>query len=381
MKKKKKIIILFSVNILLIIAALSCLISCSSMKKILPSQEAALRWGYDNDTSFAQISCFMPVGSEMDESAIYDLRKSIDSKMLEASIEAPETGSLYTDAYSTRGKLIAARGSANAQVDAIGVGGSFFLFHPLRLRGGSYISQEDLMRDRAVLDEQLAWRLYGSYDIAGMEILINDVPHVVAGVVQREQDFATQKALVSDAGIYVSFETMTRYGNVSGVSAYEIVMPNPISNFALGTVQELADNESYEIIENSNRFDASKVLNLALHFGERGFGKTGIAYPYWENAARVVENYMAVLLGISVLLSVFPAVCLIILLAKGRKSLKLYIHGLRLELIDRIEERREKRWLLETIKSRQLKAYEESADKSPDESKDMLDKNDKSDRQ
>jgi len=351
---KKKIIILFSINILLIISAIACLVSGSGLKKTLPSQEMSARWGYGSDISFAQVSCFMPVGSEMDESAIFELRKSIDSKLLEASIDPPETGSLYTDAYSTSGKLTAANGSADADVDAIGVGGSFFLFHPLRLRGGCYITHDDLMQDRAVLDEQLAWRLYGSYDIAGMEILINDVPHVVAGVVQREQDSATKKALTSDAGIYVSFETMTRHGNASGISTYEIVMPNPISGFALDTVQELMANDSYELIENSNRFDASKLFRLAINFGERGFGKTGIAYPYWENAARVVENYTAALLSLAVILALFPAVCLVILLAKGRKALKLYIRRLRAKLLDCIETRREKRWLLETIKDRQL---------------------------
>ena len=51
-----------------------------------------------------------------------------------------------------------------AEVKAIGVGGNFFHFHPLRLRSGSYIAEDDFMLDRVVLDETLAWQLFGGFD-------------------------------------------------------------------------------------------------------------------------------------------------------------------------------------------------------------------------
>ena len=34
-----------------------------------------------------------------------------------------------------------------------------------------------------VLDEELAWRLYGSADLAGLSVTINKIPYVIAGVV------------------------------------------------------------------------------------------------------------------------------------------------------------------------------------------------------
>ena len=38
-------------------------------------------------------------------------------------------------------------GKTNLTADAIGIGGDFFLFHPLTLLNGSYFSGNDLMKD------------------------------------------------------------------------------------------------------------------------------------------------------------------------------------------------------------------------------------------
>ena len=51
-------------------------------------------------------------------------------------------------------------------------GRGLFLFHPLPLRSGSYISNRDFTYDRVVLDEELSWALFGSYDVAGQTVWI-----------------------------------------------------------------------------------------------------------------------------------------------------------------------------------------------------------------
>lgn len=76
-------------------------------------------------------------------------------------------------------------------VTAVGAGGNYFLFHPLTLLSGGYISDEDYMADRVVLDAQTAFNLFGSSDVAGMEVTINGRTFPIAGVVQSESDFAT----------------------------------------------------------------------------------------------------------------------------------------------------------------------------------------------
>lgn len=89
-------------------------------------------------------------------------------------MEAPEGGSLYTDAYSGRTSLsVSGKSPGSVTVTAVGAGGNYFLFHPLTLLSGGYISDEDYMADRVVLDAQTAFNLFGSSDVAGMEVTIN----------------------------------------------------------------------------------------------------------------------------------------------------------------------------------------------------------------
>jgi len=95
---------------------------------------------------------------------------------------------------------------ARARFSVIAVGGNFFDFHPIRLLSGNYITPDDLMQDRVLLDEETAWLLFGGTELSGMSFKINGVPFVVAGVIQREQDFASEKAYSSGMGIYMSYD-------------------------------------------------------------------------------------------------------------------------------------------------------------------------------
>ena len=72
------------------------------------------------------------------------------------------------------------------------------------------------MQDRALLDEETAWLLFGGTDIQGLSFKINGVPFVVAGVIEREQDFATKKAYTDGMGIFISYDG---YMNLFGGTA------------------------------------------------------------------------------------------------------------------------------------------------------------------
>ena len=43
-------------------------------------------------------------------------------------------------------------------------------------------------------------------------------------------------------------------------------------------------------------------------------GLSGVAYPYWENAVRMTEDYLAALLVMTLVLGVIPAVSLLLLI-------------------------------------------------------------------
>ena len=355
----KNNIILIAVNIILVIALVICLNRSDAIKKTLRSQQAAPEWAGQSGERFAQVSAFLPQGASFNENSIRSMRESIDRALLEASLEATANRSLYVDAWSALGtaSVTGERGTAQAQV--IGVGGDFFLFHPLFIRDGSYIYPNDLMKDRVVLDEELAWRLFGSVYLEGMQITINSVPYYIAGVVAREKDFASSKAYTAGAGMFMSYEALSELqGRPAEITCYEIVMPDPITGFAL---KAFTDNFPYKdaIVENSDRYAPSKIVDRIKNFGERSMRMDGMIYPYWENAARYTEDWLGLLLALTFLFAIFPAICSIKYGTKGLVFLlKLGFFAI-LKKIDKGHDRKAEEYRMEHLEEIVIPSVEE----------------------
>ena len=225
------------------------------------------------------------------------------------------------------------------------MGGDFFLFHPLTLRSGSYLTANDYMNDRVLLDEELAWALFGSYDVAGMSIQIGERTYPVAGVVHREDDFASKKAYQDGPGMFMSYDALNAISETK-LSAYEIVMPDMISGFAESIVKAAFTGGKAAVVQNTGRYGALRLWKVLTAYGERSMNTRGIIYPYWENAARLTEDYAALLLLFAVLLAVCPAVCAAIWLVRTVKRLVLRAAGAAGRKIgEKIEEEKEKHYV------------------------------------
>lgn len=335
---------LLILNVVLVAAATASLIGLGAVSRTLDSVRASETFRGESDMRFAQIACFFPVGMGKEESDILAFRETLDAKLLEQSLEAPENGSMYLDAYSASAAVTAASDSSSAQVEAVAVGGEFFYFHPLQLRSGSYISSDDLMDDLVVLDEELAWRMFGGVELSGMTMTINGEPFVVAGVVSREDDFATRKAYSGEPGLFMSFSALKRLEESATIGCYEIIMPDPITNFALSVVQESFPQEDADVVENSSRYSLGHLLSVIGSFGDRSMRVNGVIYPYWENAVRLTEDYAALLLILSVLFALCPLTFAVVLVIKyivrGYRAVKKAVPE---KVEAAIEQRREER--------------------------------------
>lgn len=223
-------------------------------------------------------------------------------------MEATEDGRLYIDAYYGAASVTVSTDSGTAKVKAVGAGGDFFYFHPMALRGGSYIKGSDLMDDLVVLDEEMAWRLYGGTDLAGLPVSINGEAFVISGVIARDTNFAVDQAYTGDGGVFMSFSAMSRLMETASITGYEIVMPDPITGYAKGVVEEIFPIGEGDVVENSNRYGLFHLLEVMGDFGLRSMRTNGVIYPYWENAARLTEDYAALLLALAALLALCPLV-------------------------------------------------------------------------
>lgn len=322
------------------------------MADSLLSQNMSERWSSEGNV--AQISCFFSVNSSITKDSIEEFEHSVDGILEEESItletqseedgqQRNESARLWADAYSADGTVNIASDRASISASAIGIGGDFFLFHPLQLINGAYFSGNDLMQDYCVLDEDAAWQLFGSNDIAGQMVTIGGTPHIVTGVIRRPDGRLNEAAGLSETVVYVSYETLEQYGTNNGINHYEIVMPDPVSGFALGKVKEKlgSDEKNVEILENNSRFSLLSRIQTVLEFGTRSMNGKAIIYPYWENEARGYEDIIALITVLMFLFLLYPTVFVIVRIVKWWKHRKWTFKDLWNRLRDRLERQAE----------------------------------------
>lgn len=304
----------------------------ASTANAMLSQQAAAKFRGENEQRFAQATAYFPVGEGTSLSGVYTFRNSIDEPLSEIGVEPTEGGSLWKDAYSATGEISIEGPKGTATAQTLAVGGDWFYFHPLTLRSGTYIYETDLMHDRVVLDETLAWQIFGGVDLAGEEVRIGGEKFIVAGVVSREDDAASQRAYPGGAGLFMHYDTYLAMNSSSSeetsatpaveIECYELVCAEPLTGYTLSILTEgFGDAVT---VQNTGRFSVSSILEVIGDLGDRSMLQTAIVYPYWENAARYTEDTLAVLLIAIILFALFPAGTLIYFI--GREVRRGYVY-------------------------------------------------------
>lgn len=335
----KKIVLGISGGISLLIFLILLFVS-DRLGRAQPSQTMAERWSAEGRAS--QVSCFFSVDSGITEERLMDFRHTVDRALTDASVvqgsENPKAR-LWADAYSAGGQVTISNGRTSLTAEAVGIGGDFFLFHPLTLLRGAYFSGDDLMQDYCVIDEDAAWQLFGSSDVAGMTVEIGGVPHLITGVVRRPSGRLAEAAGLKGTVAYVSYKTLTELGNSRGINHYEIVMPNPVTGFAYKYVKEQlgADEKAAEVVENTGRYSLLSRLRLIGQFGTRSMNGRALTYPYWENIARGYADILMVLTLLEILFLAYPAGLALLALCLWWRHRSWTVRSLWRKLSDRAE--------------------------------------------
>lgn len=335
-----------SVSVLSLLLGLCFLSAFHHAGNTLRGQHLAEEFQGDGELEFAQVSVFLPEGNTVDDETIWKFRTLIDVNTRDLVPE--EVQNLYLDAWSTKGNVSLKAEHGSAEATAVAVGGDFFRLHPQNLLSGGYISGDDLMHDRVILDEELAWKLFGGYDLTGMPVELNGSTFYVAGVIAREDDWATKKAYTDGAGLYMSYEAYKAMNESAYLSTYEVIMPEPVSGFAREQVKDNFAPDDAVIVENSGRYSFGNVFTLLRNFSQRTMRTDTVYYPYWENAARLVENRCMILLVIVLLCWVCPVIFAVTVIIKAYRRSKRKLHAVWLDVKDQYENR----VLLQNIKEK-----------------------------
>jgi hypothetical protein len=406
-KKRNTVFIILAVLLLLdIILGLICRFIVSD----LPDQLTAERW--DEDGGAAQVSLFFTEDQMITVDNIRKLEYTMEKKMQETGITADdddeensegtdkkgspkivdtkpigkedsakseeetaeeEPVKIYNSAYSAQGICTLAFENKKAEnIDAIGVGGDFFLFHPMELVSGGYFGGDDLMKDKIVIDEYLAWQLFGSSDIIGQCVTISGINHYIAGVVKCVGGRFNEAAGLSRSTVYMSYDSLAKYGTIlsgriseieisedgakmqeGGISCYEVVMPEPVDGIALSIVKESAglEDKYIAVVDNTKRFGGFALFDVIRGFGIRSMWTQPIYYPYWENVARGWEDVLGVIFLFRIIFKVAFWLIIAVLVVIAYRNKTWTVRGVVKDLADRKYEFEARRKLISKDKN------------------------------
>lgn len=362
-------------------------------------QREAQRWS--SDTRCAQVSAFLPAQNGLKEEQIRELEYKINTALAQDSIKLTAEGPdarLWQDCFSGLGNLTLKAGSKTVDVEAVGTGGAFFTFHPLKLSSGSYYSSDSLMKDEILLDEETAWKLFGAFDVEGRTLQVEDMHLRIAGVYKKEKGKIYEKAGLPEYVVFVQYKTLLQYGggigsdpgtagtnisssfnntantntaNTAGnaaprtatttvdvgdqsdtgddsstpggsaggsrpentpnmenvgttntayrdsgkITAYEIVMPDPVEGYAASVLLNALGEESCAVVvDNTNRFGERSLLGDLRDFAFLGMRTQPVRYPSWENLAMGWETIFAALFLLECLLIILTILLLLYML-------------------------------------------------------------------
>lgn len=200
------------------------------------------------------------------------------------------------------------------------------------------------MQDYCIIDQDAAWQLFGSNNVAGMTVNIGGTPHIVVGVVERPEGRLVEAAGLDSTLVYVSYQTLNKYGSCNGINHYEIVMPDPVTGFAENLIREgLGTSEKEtEVLENTSRYSFLSRLKLIPGFGTRSMNGKAIIYPYWENVARGYEDILAVITLFELLFLLYAVVLALVFFGIWWKHKGWTLRGVWLYVKDKAERMAEK---------------------------------------
>ena len=108
--------------------------------------------------------------------------------------------------------------------------------------------------------------------------------------------------------------------------------------YSAGSFDESENSEdslSCEIVDNTYRMSYISIIQNALHFTQTGVVTRPIAYPYWENAARILINKLTIIMLIVIVLAVYNLSVTIFWLIKKFRNRKWHLSNLTNKLIIR----------------------------------------------
>ena len=311
---------------------------------MLTPQLAADRWETEGKP-YAMASVFLPAEQAISPDFIGEMYLNVENALTDGGVTSENYPWYYAASYMTEGTLY--HEGAYSTVELTAIGGDFFRIHPMELLSGWYMDKDDVMRDAIILDRQAAWELFYSWNAAGQYVELNGYTYIVAAVVDTEGGKYNELAAGATKRAWVLSDSPALADSEAGYTCIEMVLPQPIDGFAVSTLKSAlngAISENAQITDNSGRFSLKNRWNTLRNAATWSVSDGGIDYPYWENAAKLTENHLAIRLIPEAILLAIPSISLLVLLLWLNHKRTWGFRSIRYVVEIALDQKREKRY-------------------------------------
>ena len=286
-------------------------------------QNMARYWEAGGDTSYRQLTVFGRgvLSGELTSAPQYiDNNSSIalsDISLIREKLQAvvdsdanrkvvpgktADTPDGWEDCYSTWFTGTVSYEQISSDTEIYAVGGNFRAFHPFECLSGGFLPTDAVDNYQIVLNDDLAWKMFSSYDVTGRMVQINDKNFTVIGVIKEHSSRLDELAGTENCRAYIYFSAAKDMASSDetglttlAVLAYEVMLPEAIRGVARTDIISAlpsysAENSSLIIVDNTSRFSIKNIWDSMVPFGVEEQKTVGFSFPYWETAARLTVN-------------------------------------------------------------------------------------------
>ncbi len=299
----------------------------------LESQNAADRWRTE-EIRYSQMSAFISENAGFDIQSAQYSENSIIERLSVDSYVSDDTKRIAITNSVSKTKMHFSTSFDSSEAEVFYTDSDHFIFHPHSFVYGWHYTGDEIMKNYVVLNEELAFRIYGGTNVAGMTVNVDGTECTVVGVTSGPVSFAERKEWNEKQPIaYVMQGFKEDYDNSLPIISYEVLLPDPVKDYASAIFKEALriDEDKVEIVENTGRGKYLKLLKELFSSDRSMVRENTVYYPHWENAARKVYGDLKPWVFVSFVFGIIPIVYLfaiiVVLFANKEKIFKAITHS------------------------------------------------------
>ena len=257
---------------------------------------------------YTQLALYLGEDGYLTPDVMMEIKNTLEGKITEYGADSTK----YLLSGSTEKTVNLMRGALSTEALATVYFGDWFGLHPHVPARGGYVDESAATTDFCVIDDYVAWKMFGSTDVCGLELEIDGKIYTVSAVLHADRSvYAPYYG--EKPRVYILYSSAAVRDERVNFTSLEAVLPNPVDGAAEAMFKDAVASLSDEVYTVSGRFTASELFDNIKNVSKLGVME-GKDFPYYENIARIMETKCALILAFETAFYILAAVSFWILL-------------------------------------------------------------------